>query len=101
MTARFLMEADSEFREAARYYEGEVPGLGFAFVGEINRTVGLLVSNPELGAPVSKSMRKMPVRRFPYKLIYAAEPEGIVIVAVAHHKRRPFYWRRRSKLLRS
>jgi len=99
VSARFLEEADTEFREAARYYEGEVPGLGFAFVGEINRTVDFLILNPEMAAPIPQSMRSMPVRRFPYKLIYSVESEGIVIVAVAHHKRRPFYWRRRLKFV--
>ena len=28
MTESFLPEADEEFREAARYYENECPGLG-------------------------------------------------------------------------
>lgn len=28
----FLSEADEEFREAARYYEREAPGLGIAFI---------------------------------------------------------------------
>ena len=35
MTESFLPEADEEFREAARYYEHECPGLGLTFTGEV------------------------------------------------------------------
>ncbi len=33
--------------------------------------------------------------RFPYSLVYSVRPNEIRIVAVAHQKRRPFYWRAR------
>jgi hypothetical protein len=36
------------------------------------------------------------MRRFPYSLIYAALVDEIRILAVAHHSRRPGYWRDRS-----
>jgi hypothetical protein len=35
------------------------------------------------------------LRRFPFGLLYAIETERIVIVAVAHLKRRPGYWKDR------
>jgi len=36
---------------------------------------------------------------FPYSILYAIEHDliVIVIVAVAHHKRRPIYWHRRVR----
>jgi hypothetical protein len=34
-------------------------------------------------------------RRFPFSVIYAHEEATIVIVAVAHQRRRPGYWRER------
>jgi toxin ParE1/3/4 len=96
MTARFLPEADEEFREAARYYESEVHGLGLRFVAEVHRVLSLLAANPEIGSPIVGDLRKMPLKRFPYQLIYLSEVEGVVIVAVAHHKRRPHYWCKRQ-----
>lgn len=33
--------------------------------------------------------------RFPYGVIYATDPEEIVILAIAHMHRRPGYWRDR------
>lgn len=94
MTPRFLAEADEEFREAARYYEARAPGLGFAFIAETHRCARLLASNPGMGswASAEQGLRKFGLRRFPYKLIYIDEGGDLIIVAVAHHRRRPFYW---------
>lgn len=35
------------------------------------------------------------LRRFPYSVIYIIAPDEIIIVALAHHSRRPGYWGRR------
>jgi len=37
----------------------------------------------------------MLVRRFPFTIIYAIDTNEVVVVAVAHQRRRPFYWRAR------
>jgi hypothetical protein len=36
------------------------------------------------------------IARFPYSIIYRQDPGGIVIVAIAHQRRTPGYWRRRK-----
>jgi len=35
------------------------------------------------------------MERFPYGIIYRLEKNTIYIVAIAHFKRRPFYWKER------
>ncbi|HEX4953384.1 MAG TPA: hypothetical protein VF017_08330 [Thermoanaerobaculia bacterium] len=40
-------------------------------------------------------MRRLVLNRFPYSLFYTADSEEIRIFAVAHHSRRPGYWRHR------
>jgi hypothetical protein len=37
------------------------------------------------------------MRRFPFSLIYRVDRDTIAILAVAHHSRRPGYWRRRDR----
>ena len=37
-------------------------------------------------------VRQRVLRRYPYSIFYVTEAGVIVIVAVAHHKRRPGYW---------
>ena len=97
MKVRFLAEADVEFRESVRYYEDKAPGLGLAFIAEVHRVVTVVASQPSIGSPVDDELRKFVLRRFPYNVIYTDEGDEVVITAVAHHKRRPFYWGRRGR----
>ncbi len=40
-------------------------------------------------------LRKLVLTRFPYFLIYSFFPDLLRVVAVAHARRRPGYWRSR------
>jgi plasmid stabilization system protein ParE len=57
-----------------------------------------VAQNPEAGRPLSADgrTRRVLVSRFPYQLVYRLRPGEVVVVAVAHMKRRPGYWRDRS-----
>ena len=93
----FHPDADAEITEAARYYEVHKIGLGLDFLGEVERGLGLISINPEASHRIARRVRRKPLWRFPYNLIYAVYPDRIRIVACAHQKRRPFYWRKRVK----
>ena len=99
MNSEFLPEADEEFREAVRYYENEAPGVGLRFVTEVRRGVSFITENPFAAVQVGSGIRRKVLNHFPYSLLYAVESGLVVIVAVAHHKRRPRYWRSRLKEL--
>ena len=91
----FHPEAEAEFLSAARFYEAHTPGLGFDYIVEVRRAARTLAKNPELGHRFSRRLRRFLVRRFPYGLLYRVESDQIFIVAVAHLRRRPGYWRGR------
>lgn len=82
--------------EAARYYENEAPGVGMAFVAAVHKTIAEIADFP-LAVPLIRNVRQKILRHFPYNIIYSVEPEMIVIVAVAHQRRRPNYWQSRIK----
>ena len=84
--------ADRELNEAAQYYELESPGLGLAFLKEVERCLQLIVDHPEAGKIVRGSVRRRLVRRFPYALLYKVKPDGLRVLAVMNLKRRPTYW---------
>jgi len=42
-------------------------------------------------------IRSAKVKRFPYRVVYVVVGEDVDVIAVAHAKRRPTYWRRRMK----
>lgn len=92
---QFHSEADDEFAEAASFYELHLVGLGASFVAEVERAVSFIRERPDAGSPLGRKVRKVLVPRFPYSVIYRQEADRILILAVAHQRRRPGYWRHR------
>ena len=89
-------QAKAELAEAVGYYEQRKPGLGQDFLAVVERAVLQIQRNPQLGAPYkSTKFRHYVVRRFPYVVFYVDLDEAMWVIAVAHAKRRPDYWRRR------
>jgi hypothetical protein len=92
---RFHQGAAQELREAARYDELQVAGLGLAFIADVERTTTRILENPAIGATTWQHYRRMLVRRFPFTVIYRPRKDMLYVVAVAHHHRRPNYWQTR------
>jgi plasmid stabilization system protein ParE len=84
--------AESELNEAAQYYDLENPGLGAAFLVEVDRCLQAIQAGPEVGAPLRGTVRRRLLRRFPYALLYKIKPGGVRILAVMNLRRRPTYW---------
>lgn len=97
MKARFTAAAELELENAERYYNQQRAGLGDEFLAEVAKAVALIESHPKARPPVSPIDRACRVRRFPYHLVYFIHDDGIVVLAVAHFKRRLSYWRSRSR----
>ena len=93
--ASFHAMAEQELNDAASYYNALRPGLGQTFLDEAERAVTQILEYPEAAPLVNRTVRKKLVRRFPYSVLYSLRTEGIWILAIAHQKRRPFYWRGR------
>ena len=93
---RFHSEAEEELEQTASFYESRVVGLGKAFALEVERTVLAIREHPDLGSPLGTKTRRVLVHRFPYSLVYLHFVDHILILAVAHHHRRPGYWRNRA-----
>ena len=95
MRLTFHAEADAEVTEAARYYEMQVEDLGFSFLDELDAALERIEAHPKAAPLVGREVRRATLRRFPYSLLYVVEPDRIRVIAVAHQKRRPNYWRGR------
>jgi plasmid stabilization system protein ParE len=92
----FHESAELELNEAADFYDLRSPGLGSDFLDEIDRGLGHITQHPEAAAPALGSVRKRIMARFPYSILYSVGEDRIRILAIAHQKRRPFYWRGRK-----
>ena len=97
---RFEDEADAEYRHAGRWYEGRRTALGVEFFDAVDAAVGQAVAFSRSGTPVPRvprdlPVRRIPVKRFPYHVIYLETEATIRVLAVAHDRRKPGYWKRR------
>ena len=90
--------ASRELAEVVRWYESKRAGLGGELVDEFSESIARLTRNPEPGNPMSadQQTRRLLMTRFPYQVVYRVRPSEIVVVALAHLKRRPGYWKHRE-----
>jgi toxin ParE1/3/4 len=95
MKHRFHPEALAEFGEAAVFYDSRRKSLGAEFTDEVEMAVKKILKQPDRWRYLEKPVRRCLTRRFPYGVLYAEEPGGILIVAVMHLRREPGYWRAR------
>ncbi len=95
LPAVFHEDAESELNEASAYYEQTRRGLGTAFLSEVEQAIDTLTTSPLVGVEVEKGVRWWLVDRFPYSVLYQVRDDHIQILAIAHQRRRPFYWRGR------
>jgi hypothetical protein len=58
MIFRFLPPAATEIKEAAKYYEGKVPGLGFEFIAEVRAAIRRILEHPQAWCPLDDSFRR-------------------------------------------
>ncbi len=95
-----LDEAEDELIEAEKWYEGQRPGLGREFRTAIDEGMERLLKAPLAASPIvnlpsSLVARRVLVKRFPYSIVFIEHGEDLWVVAFAHHRRRPGYWRER------
>jgi toxin ParE1/3/4 len=94
--------AEDEFRHYIKWYENESAGLGDRLWSEIQAAVDLISDHPTIGETVRRVrvrgvIRRLPLRHFPFLLVYRQLEDQIEIVALAHTSRKPNYWRERVK----
>ena len=95
MRHEFHPEAVWEFQEAVQFFQQRGRKLGQRFAWEIRSTIAKIIPNPDRWCVVEQDVRRCLVRVFPYAVLYVIEADYILIVAIAHGKRRPGYWRNR------
>lgn len=92
MKISLLPLAQSELDYAFSWYEEQAIGLGYEFLDEFDQSVRLIASFPELFEQMAEGVRRCLINRFPYGIIYGIDCDKIIIIAVAHLKKKPNYW---------
>ena len=89
---RYHQAAEDELLDEIGYLELQVPGLGRRFYAEIRRAEVRIVQFPEAAPEVVPGIRKYSLLKFPFSILYSIEQDCLLVLAVAHQRRRPSYW---------
>jgi len=101
VTFRVLPEAFGEADAAAAWYEARSAGESMRFLAELTRAFRVIQRQPHSFPPVRppgsrRVYRQYVLRRFAYSVVYEVRPAEVLVIAVAHNRRRRHYWRHRT-----
>lgn len=95
-------EARPELRAAAVWYDEQRDGLGSELVDDVGAAFDRIGRAPESSPPWpglahhSPVIRRQKLDRFPYVIAFERRDDHLLVLAVAHSKRRPLYWLARA-----
>jgi plasmid stabilization system protein ParE len=94
---RFDPDARADFLAAIAYYEECRAGLGRRFRQAVEVAIIKACETPLSYRVLRAPFRRCLVPRFPYSVIFSIEQDHILVIAIAHAKRKPGYWISRKK----
>jgi toxin ParE1/3/4 len=91
-------DALAETEAARQWYQVRSADAAAAFLAELDLGIGSIRTAPDLYPHYISGTRRYLMRRFPYLIVYRLVEGTIQVVAVAHSRRKPGYWKaRRSR----
>ena len=85
-----------EAAETRQWYADRSAAAASAFMAELDRAIGQVAENPQRWPAHSHGTRRYLMHRFPYAVVYRQTgPATVQVIAVAHGRRKPGYWRNR------
>jgi plasmid stabilization system protein ParE len=87
--------ASDELHAAHAWYAERSSRAAERFAVEIEMAVARVSESPIRYPRIRGEVRRHLLLTFPFSLLYRVRDETIEVVAVAHHRRRPGYWKRR------
>ncbi len=99
MRIEFHKGARRDLIEGFRWYEKHSDQAAQRLIEQVSATLDAILKDPTQHRPWKRGsqIRVINLEDYPYQLYYIITGNLITIVATAHEKRRPEYWRRRIK----
>jgi len=88
-------EAVAEARAATQWYRQRSTSAAIAFLVELDRAIEKIAENPETWPRYVGSTQRFLMKRFPFSVVFRQTSNRIEVVAIAHSRRRPGYWKGR------
>ena len=97
-TVDFDAAARVEFDNAFDWYAQRSPGAAIGFASEVDAAIDLIAAAPDRFPETNAGCRSCGLHRYSYRVIYYRSQDTLIMVAKAHAKRRPAFWRDRYSL---
>ena len=98
MSLRLIIrdDAETDITDAAMWYETKRSGLGEEFLAEIQAAIESAADNPRQYRRLRRQpeVRRVPTRRFPFRVFFILTPEALVVFRVLHSARHDREWKR-------
>jgi plasmid stabilization system protein ParE len=91
----FHQAAAAEVESAFDWYLARDERVASGFLDEVSRAIEMITQAPQRWPASEDNIQKFILRRFPFLIFYRELPSMIQVLAVAHGRRRPGYWKRR------
>ncbi len=88
-------DAVNEAAAAREWYAERSPAAALAFQVAVDEAIARIAEAPQRWPVYLGNTRRYLMHRFPYLVIYQTTDEAIQVLAIAHAKRKPGYWRNR------
>jgi toxin ParE1/3/4 len=90
-------DARAELGKSRRWYEKRQDGLGFQLLDDVRAALSKIEHDPKIGNRyLNTPYRFYRTKQFPYVIYYLELADHVCVMAIAHERRRPGYWRRRK-----
>jgi len=89
--------AEAEMIGAFEWYWMQSESAALGFDAEVRAALVALRQTPQVSLPYLLGTRRMLLKRYPFFVVFRESPPTIQIIAVAHMKRRPGYWKNRAE----
>ena len=85
----FRTQADRELAEATQWYKDRDLRVAVHFVETVERVLQAIQSNPFQYQVIEGDIHRVPLRRFPYKIVYQVTNTELIILSCFHSARDP------------
>jgi plasmid stabilization system protein ParE len=90
-----LPGARRDFDESFGWYAERSMPAALRFVNAVEAAFFPIALDPKRFGAIDAVHRECPVGHFPFRIVFRVAADRIVVVAIAHAKRRPGYWKGR------
>lgn len=95
LPVRLLVKAKQDFDDAIEWYEARSTSLAIDFISKLRQVLERLALHSQFHRPIYQNVRKAPLKRFPYVVVYQPSSEEIIVIAIQHMARDDSHWQQR------